>query len=71
MQSVTCTNMLCNYNPDDTEGTQAAGSCYLECLYVKGEPVGVPPIKAESLTKVMAHCNTSVAGLSDYIFALH
>lgn len=41
-----------------------AGSCYVKYPDIKREPVGVPSIKAEYLTKVMAHCSTSVTGLS-------
>ena len=41
-----------------------AGSCYVKYHDIKREPVGVPSIKAECLTTVMAHCSTSVTGLS-------
>lgn len=55
----------CCYHPDYSKGNWR---CYLKYHDIKREPMGVPSIKAECLTKVMAHCSTSVAELSWFHF---
>lgn len=42
------------------------GSCCPKGHDLQGEPAGVPSVKAECHTEAVAHCNASVAGLSDW-----
>ena len=63
MQPVTYTNTMLLSSWQQQRELEA-GSCYVKYHDIKREPVGVPSIKAECLTTVMAHCSTSVTGLS-------